>query len=227
MRFLFFFTFFISGCMTFPEKYSNNTKVEINGGELHFYGEIGDGVVLHAIHLANRSKEPIVKLVIQSTGGSIEGGIHLGYWVYDNNISVVVDRYCFSACANYVLPASRNIHINSDSVIGWHGGATYSKYILPEGLPEDLESFKSYLSDKEKKFYDEIGVDIKITGYPTLPEQVNCMRDEYNGWFYSVESLKLMGVKDIVLEDEYLHGSFFNKKGHLPKMNLCLSKPKF
>ncbi|MGC7862437.1 hypothetical protein ACP3XP_00195, partial [Vibrio anguillarum] len=77
-----------------------------------------------AFELYERAKEKPNTLIITSDGGDIMLGIELGRWVYDNKMSVEVNDYCLSSCANYVFTAGKIKYISNRAIIGFHGGAT-------------------------------------------------------------------------------------------------------
>ncbi len=60
---------------------------------------------------------------------------------------MVVENYCFSACANYIFTAGRNKAIKDGSIIGWHGSNLTSEYIandqgitLDEQLKQEFDT---------------------------------------------------------------------------------------
>ncbi|MDA9556251.1 hypothetical protein N9R79_01940 [Vibrio sp.] len=217
---LFYFEYAIS---QYESTYSNQADIYIEGDELYYIGEISDGSVLHTLRIIEQSGDNIKRLSINSVGGSIEGAIHLAYWVYENNIALTVDELCFSSCANYIIPSSPDVYIKKNSIVGWHGGATYNKHLNVGVMDDAKKEYWDYLSDKERIFFDEIGVDIKITGYPTIESQMDCMvNNRYFGWYYSEIHLKSMGLRDITYEGGI--SNEFNHNGHI--MRLCLFSPK-
>ncbi|MDW6020006.1 hypothetical protein SBW85_20080 [Vibrio plantisponsor] len=65
--------------------------------------------VLRAIRIARNNEKPITKLIITSPGGDIAAGIEFGYFIREHNVDVDVRKLCFSACANYILPAAKKL----------------------------------------------------------------------------------------------------------------------
>ena len=222
---VYLYLIFISGCASFPDTYSLPAEVYIDGDTLVYKGSIDARPVLRALRLADKE---VKVLIIQSGGGDVESGIEFGYWVHNNDIKVVVDGLCFSSCANYILTASNDVLIKSNSVIGWHGGAyqdfgvnnhKWYEYLSPSRMNRKekfLGSMIDYLRKKETEFFEYIGVDPEITTYGQT-EDASCQRNsESAGWFYGLSDLKHMGVGDIQLEDGH-----FNMRSDLFDITVC------
>lgn len=217
----------IAGCSTLPDKFTPTAEAWIAGDTLYYRGSIDAPHVLEAIRLARNSPSPISKLEINSGGGDIDAGMEFGLWVHQQNLAVVIDELCFSACANYIFPAARSVHLKSGAFVAWHGGAfqkTWTKprwyeYFAPNKIERErkyLEGYLEYMRTKETMFFKTIGVDQKITTYGQDEAKQCQSNSRFNGWFYSLSDLKHMGLKDISLEDKE-----FSAKGSLGKLNAC------
>ena len=94
------------------------------------------------------ASDAVIKTVqIGSYGGEASLGIDMGKWIYSQGIDVVVEDYCFSACANYIFTAGRNKVIKDDSIICWHGSSLTSEYVandqgitLDEQLKQEFDT---------------------------------------------------------------------------------------
>ncbi|MDN2483252.1 hypothetical protein [Vibrio agarivorans] len=163
----------------------------------------GDGV-LEAVRIVRTSKTPIKTLRITSTGGDMAVGIEFGYFVREHNLDVEVSELCFSACANYILPAANNVTIHTNSLIGWHGGAKQADELWELSVPKkDLPVFMAYLNRlriKETAFFGYIGVDQNIAIYGQVIDNACQIEQKSDGWYYSVEDLNRMGVKNITIK---------------------------
>jgi hypothetical protein len=71
------------------------------------------------ISMANRLL-PNGLFVIRSVGGDIGVATALADILRDRNATVVVYDYCFSACASYLLLASREAFILRNTLVAWH-----------------------------------------------------------------------------------------------------------
>ncbi|MDN3699928.1 hypothetical protein QWY96_01515 [Vibrio artabrorum] len=128
----------------------------VSGTTLVFDGPISGNSVLEALRVVRNSGVEIEKLRITSPGGDVPSGIELGYFIKENNLNVEVDKLCFSACANYVIPAAKTVIIKEGSLIGWHGGPRQSDELWyassPSSNKEELIKFISRLREKKMHF---------------------------------------------------------------------------
>lgn len=203
----------ITGCSTIPDKFTPAAEARIEKDTLYYQGSIDARHVLEAIRLARNSAVPIGKLEINSGGGDIDAGMEFGLWVHQQNLAVVIDELCFSACANYIVPAARSVYVKSGAFVAWHGGAfqkTWIKprwydYLIPNKIERErqyIEGYLEYMRTKETMFFKTVGVDHKITTYGQDEAKQCQSNSRFNGWFYSLSDLKHMGLKDISLEDK-------------------------
>ena len=73
-------------------------------------------------------EDEITTLRITSDGGILGQAIFIGFWVYDNEIDVIVDGSCFSECANYIFTAGKNKVIEEFALVGWYGSPQGKEY---------------------------------------------------------------------------------------------------
>lgn len=204
----------ISGCASQDIMYPGDENITTINQTLIYDGAISGEAVLRAIRIARNSEQPIKKLIITSPGGDIAAGIEFGYFIKENNLDVDVRKLCFSACANYILPAAKKVVIKRDSMVAWHGGAMQEDDMWRETVPNEYrEDFFVYLNRvriREQAFYNTIGVDPQIATYGQTKTE-SCIKNRYaEGWFYSIEDLKHMGIKNITLEGELLKKAEFD-----------------
>jgi len=74
-------------------------------------------------------------LLIRSGGGDGASGLAIGKALRAKNITVVVNEYCLSACANYIFIGAPRKSLGPGAVLGFHGGLTGSP--LPRMAAED------------------------------------------------------------------------------------------
>lgn len=60
------------------------------------------------------------RIIIDSGGGRYDAALDAASIIQANNIQVVVDGYCLSACASIILPAGHNNIAKPNSLIGFH-----------------------------------------------------------------------------------------------------------
>jgi len=203
MRFLHIaaITLLLAGCNSIPTVFPPAHKVMVSGNTLIYDGMITGDAVLEAMRVVRERKTPINKLKITSSGGDMAVGIEFGYFIKENNLDVEVSKLCFSACANYILPAAKSIVINPESLVGWHGGAKQADALWMHSMAsKDKKQFMEYLNRlriKETAFFGVIGVDQRITTYGQTNE-ASCQKSQNtDGWYYSITDLERMGIKNI------------------------------
>ncbi|MEF1311733.1 hypothetical protein QTO01_16705 [Vibrio mytili] len=194
----------IAGCKSLPTMYPSAHKVMVVRDTLVFDGMITGETVLEAMRVVRESNGPVKKLKITSTGGDMAVGIEFGYFVKENNFDVEVSELCFSSCANYVLPAAKSVVVNTNSLIGWHGGAIQSDELWELSLPEkDRPAFMDYLNRlrvKETAFFGYVDVDQQITTYGQTISNSCQKKKKTDGWYYSIDDLHRMGIQNITVK---------------------------
>lgn len=63
----------------------------------------------------------IKTLHLDSAGGEVVKSIEIARKIRKTKIKLVVHNYCFSSCANYMLPAAHVLVIQKNAVLGMHG----------------------------------------------------------------------------------------------------------
>jgi hypothetical protein len=129
---------------------------EING-TLHFSG-ILTSVSIDPIHQYISAGGR--RLVITSAGGEVLSSIKIANEIREKNVDLVVNKYCFSACANYLFIAAKSKYLPPSSVIGFHGAP-----ILNSDDEAEIENFPEALKkiyNENKKFYASLKVDTKF-----------------------------------------------------------------
>ncbi|MFS1492398.1 hypothetical protein BCT96_004560 [Vibrio splendidus] len=196
--------FTLAGCQSTTTIYPPSYKILVAGDTLVYDGMITGDAVLEALRVVRENNNPIKKLKITSPGGDMGVGIEFGYFIKEHNLDVEVSELCFSSCANYVLPAAKSVVINTNSLIGWHGGAKQSDELWELSVPKkDRPAFMAYLNRlriKETAFFGYVGVDQKITSYGQIIKNSCQIKQKTDGWYYSIEDLRRMGIKDIAVK---------------------------
>ncbi|MBX9899741.1 MAG: hypothetical protein K2Y28_03070 [Burkholderiaceae bacterium] len=66
-------------------------------------------------------------LIVNSEGGDAGSGQSIAFEIIKQEVHVIVDKYCFSACANYLFLAAKEKSLMPGAVLGFHGGIYYGK----------------------------------------------------------------------------------------------------
>ena len=154
------------------------------------------------------------RLVMTSGGGSVKAGIALGRWVREQGLTLVIEDYCLSSCANYVFTAALRKRIRPGAVVGWHGNY---RHLLETGLwredaagrmvreGEDrataLRRAREYAEELvalEKAFFEQIGVNEYLCWFGKLPPYGS--PDYYT---VSVMDMARFGVKNVYAPPDY------------------------
>lgn len=182
-------------------------------GRLQYAGMITPSANAVVMESFDRAEVKPQTLLITSPGGGIVAGMDLGEWILDNQLDVEIGGLCFSSCANYVFVAGATKILRSYSLLGWHGSAFQEEWDT-RADPEHPEYSPAFAETRarESRFYDRIGVDNVITLYyfdhdvsvfswRGFRHTVLSRRGPISGWYYSLEDLERMGVRNVVLAD--------------------------
>jgi len=216
------------------------TKVRLTADRIEYSGIITAEANAGVFELYESAQPRPTALWIESQGGSAGAGMQLGSWVFDNDLDVEVDTYCFSSCANYVFPAGRTKVLASRASLMWHGGVTQPITLAEleavlgdtldhmdeleehalleqrsrEELLQQLDHSRVDLVARETRFFQKIGVDQRITVLGHLYERELLQGEgSYTGWDYSLEDLARLGVRQIRVRDGGQWGPVFPLRG--------------
>lgn len=178
---------------------AQDAEIFVRGDTLFYNGIItNEGVEKIRKLVSNKIKN----LSVTSLGGEINSGIDLGKIVYKNRLNVLVEHYCFSSCANYVFSAGKKKILRKSSMLGWHGGAGQQMDL--DDIPAEFRlQFISYITKtflRETEYFHMIGVQQKSTTYGQSEFYKDKYKD-YEGWYYSPEVMKELGINNVVLSD--------------------------
>lgn len=121
----------------------------IDRGTLHLDGEIDRDFVLE---IEDFPKSDLKTIVINSPGGSYRDAIDAANHVLENDIRLVVDGKCFSACASILLPSGSDIEIKSGSIIAFHnmpGFWHYFEEYLRKNEDYSISHFQTFRDSEE------------------------------------------------------------------------------
>lgn len=73
------------------------------------------------------------EVTIRSEGGAAIAGLALAHQIYHRNHVLIVEDYCLSSCAEFVLPAASSVRAVDTPLIGFHQGPNVDR-IVAEGI---------------------------------------------------------------------------------------------
>lgn len=187
----------------------DKVEVYINGTSIVYNGPMANEGLEKVKQLYTKD---INRLVLNSPGGEINIGMSLGEWVYDKGLDVEIKNIAFSSAANYVFTAGKNKYLHTNSMVGWHGGATQENNSFFMNL--FMRKYLKESKNRETEYFKKIGVEQKSTVYGQRPEFDNYSeKNNYVGWTYSLAAMKQLGIKNIILIDgEWLPAKDYNGK---------------
>lgn len=154
------------------------------------------------------------RLRITSGGGEVKAGIALGRWVHEQGMTLVVEDYCLSSCANYVFPAAPRKRLRPGALVAWHGNY---RHLLETGQwREDAAArmqkrgedratalararqFAEQLVALEQVFFERIEVDDRLCWFGKLPPH-----EAPDYYTLSVADMARFGVTNVSAPSDY------------------------
>jgi len=160
-------------------------------------------------------------LTVNSRGGSVEYGLELGEWIVENGLSVYIPQLCASSCANYVFTAGKQVVLNENAIIGWHGSpviddlvaGTPQAKVRRDGVLESLRTMKPDLVNprrfwnkiriRNRRFFRKIGVHPVVTSLTEVADESSLDRIRKAGTYssylayLSIEDMKYFGIDHV------------------------------
>jgi hypothetical protein len=187
-------------------------EVKVMGVTAYYTGDINEEKNRRFFSIVQG--KAIRSLVITSSGGEVEAGIELGYWVHDQQVDIEIPVYCMSSCANYVFTAGNNKFIAAGAIVAWHGNYNH---LLQTGLWKDDIAYRMEQTGEdedtammvaltvvdrlvrlEQFFFEHIGVNEYICWIGKMPPH-----NVPNYYFLSSEDMARFGVGNVHTPDDY------------------------
>ncbi len=83
--------------------------------------------------LKKRSFSENDHIIISSRGGANKAGLDLGEFLQKQNLNIAINGKfgpCFSACAEFVLPAAKKVHFKNNPLIGYHWSPQVDRHLF-------------------------------------------------------------------------------------------------
>ena len=128
------------------------------------------------------AKTPFTIVELDSGGGYPFIALKIAQDIANRNVKIVINKDCFSACANYLALAGRELIVPCNALIGWHGSPTLEsdaeirRRFLNEEAPNELiKSYTKWLGNfrnEEVAFYKSRGISTALLVNSTkIPEK--------------------------------------------------------
>lgn len=167
------------------------------------------------------SKGGFKNVILESGGGYPSIALKIAQDIAQHkNISIKVDGYCASACANYLALSGSSLDVSCNSFIGFHGTLPdkneSTKEMSSDGAPPDLiDAYAKWVQsfhDSEEHFFKVKGINEEILANSEqmikslkIKEKYNLNQDtgEYSYtttaaiWIPTIKDLTAYGVKNL------------------------------
>ncbi|MDE1465792.1 hypothetical protein [Spartinivicinus poritis] len=127
----------------------DETKVTIDANSITYQGYLSAEANEKVYKLFNQAKIKPSWFTIKSKGGNVSLGLDLAEWIYKNRLNVKVVDYCFSSCANYILPAGKQLVLEKTAIFGYHGSANSKDNDIDKNF-SDLDEYINTLPEKDR-----------------------------------------------------------------------------
>lgn len=112
---------------------------------------------------------------VTSFGGDELQGIKIAQLIGDEGVSLTVERYCTSSCAQYLLAAAENVSVQENSLVSFHMN---SFGLVNDGyIDEDFPEFEklSLIAKQAEALYRKSGKDPDFMRLATQASQLQCI----------------------------------------------------
>lgn len=158
-------------------------------------------------------------LYIDSLGGESVHAIRLGRAILEHDLELMVGARCLSACAHFVLPASKQVQLSYESQIGFHHTGSAIVELL-SGCSQCRHSDFLENATIEAEYYADLGIDQRFLHMPFEQlsiEQVTVDPRQSNPRLFM--TLRYKGENFIQFPDESIStvlGAELVRSGNLP-----------
>lgn len=193
------------------------TWERVNETTLRFSGSIQSGDLES---LESFLKPEDKTLYLDSKGGDAEVGVHLALKILPNKMTVIVDGFCASSCANYLFTAGYKKEIRKGWV-GYHGNMTAllakdwdesvkemkEKYNLTDEQIEEMYQGLLKSSDVEKNYFASIGVSQSLFDRTQTPDKGMGNGVGYTFLVPKPETFEQYGILNVSGSQDLTHGA--------------------
>lgn len=140
---------------------------------------------------------------ISSHTGQTREALRIAEAVLARNLDVVVRGVCVGPCAQYILVAARNRHIEDGSLVGFNvsvSSLAHMNEVLGEDAPADFRNLLPGMKDAvdaERRLYRERGIATSLLVDPLSAMQPRCVIF-HRGPDQSISGLNLSGMRYVL-----------------------------
>lgn len=151
----------------------------IDNETLIFNGEINKKSYLEISQFLKKGGK---RIIINSGGGDTRYGQKIGMEFFDNDVTLIVDKYCLSSCANYLFLGAKEKLIQPNGILGFHGGVGI-KIIKSKKIASSILLDLNTLIKNEKLFFEKIKVNYELinSSVPLTRSEVSFIDVEIEG----------------------------------------------
>lgn len=167
--------------------------------------------------LESARSEGFDRVIVSSFGGPEAEALDIAEFIRNNDISITVDGYCTSSCAQYLLPAAKHVTILNNSLVSFH----VNSYGLRDLSIPDKKSAAiiRYNSERAVKLYNDEKVSLQLMELATRMMDLQCIDS------MASQNGKVFGLYDVwVPTKEFLTNSGLEFDGFWPKDGIEASK---
>mgnify|MGYP001547340945 CR=1 FL=1 len=164
--------------------------------------------------LTRHPKRPVT-IAIDSTGGDAQHAMDIGDAILDHgDVHIVVEKFCHSACAQYIIPSAKAVDLMPHASVAFHGSPSILQ--LPSIAPPSVVHQISSVGQREERFYAARHIDIKKLRNLQASRRTICRleipeksKGDINRYATASQFAAAVPSKRLLLEIGYSHVSGF------------------
>ena len=145
-----------------PAKAEQTFELHREQNTIFFKGKIENA---SARALIDQIHSGISLIVISSEGGSVKDALEVASAIRNHQVTLQVQDYCLSSCANYLFVAAAQKKLMPGAVLGFHGGApdpAENQHQAESAKKGQLGSEIDKLANDQELFYRSVGFDPRL-----------------------------------------------------------------
>jgi hypothetical protein len=154
-------------------------------------------------------------IAINSAGGDAFHAMDIGDAILEHgDVRIVVEKFCHSACSQYILPSAKAVNVMPNASVAFHGYPSILQ--LPSMAPPSVVRQISMVSEREKRFYAVRHIDIEkmrsLQGSRRMVCRLEILeksKSDINRYATASYFAAAVPSKDLLLEIGYKHVSGF------------------